>query len=71
MEYDKHVTDCGSRTRQCGLCEKNVTLREFEFHVAVCEGKVQDGGGRDAAEWRGPGGKAGLYTKPVIFPEGS
>ena len=39
-QYDEHVYECGSRTKVCELCRRNVLIREFDGHQDTCTGPV-------------------------------
>ena len=34
--YSSHIYNCGSRTKPCEICKKNIILRDFEYHTDVC-----------------------------------
>lgn len=34
--YSSHIYNCGSRTKPCEYCKKNIILRDFEYHIDVC-----------------------------------
>lgn len=40
-EYQEHILDCGSRTKECMECGGFVMLREWDMHARRCGGGEQ------------------------------
>lgn len=35
-DFHEHIYQCGSRTKSCPLCKKNIMIRDYEFHESSC-----------------------------------
>ncbi|KAL4462067.1 hypothetical protein ABPG74_000912 [Tetrahymena malaccensis] len=42
QEFEQHEYICGCRTKVCGLCKKNILMRDYENHMDTCVGIVEE-----------------------------